>query len=406
MTSSRPGRRPWPPLPVLLVLAVAVGCAGRRELNSPPDAVALRPWENAAPTGDTYPSTEETVAAGLAAAFGTDPGPARPQPTIPDRPLNVLVCSGGGKYGAFAAGVLNGWTASGTRPEFDVVTGISSGVLTATFAFQGPRSDPKLEYYFTRLERRDLYRYRPFRVARTAAVASSERLHRLIEQEMTDHEVAELACAYARGRRLFVATTNVMTRRLTVWDLTAIAASGRPDAGPLVRKVLFAATSIPGWTPPVEFDVTVNGCRYQELHADAGPITEGFLRTANGLPPGSNVYVVTAGKLYNDPYAEKPGLVGSMAGAVSNSLYAIYRADMERLYALCAVTKSNFKLIAAPPDVKVATGTLDFNLNDLAILYRSGYQIAANGIPWRTYPPGVRPEEQVYPRTGTDFVTR
>jgi hypothetical protein len=48
---------------------------------------------------------------------------------------NFLAVSGGGSNGAFGAGVLFGWTASGKRPEFTVVTGVSTGSLIAPFAF-------------------------------------------------------------------------------------------------------------------------------------------------------------------------------------------------------------------------------------------------------------------------------
>src|SRR5438552_580336 len=37
------------------------------------------------------------------------------------RPYHFLALSGGGLYGSFGVGVLNGWTASGARPTFDVV---------------------------------------------------------------------------------------------------------------------------------------------------------------------------------------------------------------------------------------------------------------------------------------------
>lgn len=39
----------------------------------------------------------------------------------------ALAVSGGGENGAFSAGFLNGWTKSGHRPTFKIVTGISTG---------------------------------------------------------------------------------------------------------------------------------------------------------------------------------------------------------------------------------------------------------------------------------------
>ena len=36
---------------------------------------------------------------------------------------------------------MNGWTETGTRPEFKMVTGVSTGALIAPFAFLGPDYD-------------------------------------------------------------------------------------------------------------------------------------------------------------------------------------------------------------------------------------------------------------------------
>jgi patatin-like phospholipase len=55
--------------------------------------------------------------------------------------LEMLAISGGGENGAFGAGLLCGWTDQGARPEFEVVTGISTGALTAPFSFLGPNYD-------------------------------------------------------------------------------------------------------------------------------------------------------------------------------------------------------------------------------------------------------------------------
>jgi hypothetical protein len=52
--------------------------------------------------------------------------------------FDVLAVSGGGSNGAYGAGILVGWTKTGDRPEFDIVTGVSTGALTAPFAFLGP----------------------------------------------------------------------------------------------------------------------------------------------------------------------------------------------------------------------------------------------------------------------------
>jgi len=57
------------------------------------------------------------------------------------RQPTVLALSGGGANGAFGAGLLSGWSARGTRPQFTFVTGASSGALIAPFAFLGASYD-------------------------------------------------------------------------------------------------------------------------------------------------------------------------------------------------------------------------------------------------------------------------
>ena len=74
--------------------------------------------------------------------------------TLP--PANFLAISGGGEDGAFGAGLLVGWTAAGTRPEFKLVTGISTGALTAPFAFLGPAYDQQLKAVYTTIAAKDI----------------------------------------------------------------------------------------------------------------------------------------------------------------------------------------------------------------------------------------------------------
>jgi hypothetical protein len=395
-------------LAALVALAAAVGATGcrSRPWANPPDELLGRPWQNARqPTPDAYPDPAQTTAAGLDAAFGNNPNPTPPPVQTETRPLNVLALSAGGKYSVYAAGLLGGWTASGTRPQFDVVTGVSAGALLAVYAFLGPQYDARAEEKFVNISRRDLFRLRPVRglIAGTS-LASTKPFAELIAEELNDDVVAEIARAHCAGRRLFVATGNRTSLRLAIWDLGAIAASGRPDAPELVRKIVLAAASHPGFAPAVEFDVTVNGVHYRELHGDAGNLTQAFVRTANGLPPGSNVYVVSAGKYYRDPLAEKPRPIPTVAVAASNTLYALFRADAANIFALCAVTKSRFHLIATPPPVKASPGSLAFDPEDQRLLFAVGYKQGLNGTDWRSTPPGSQPDEVLVPRTGLDFV--
>jgi predicted acylesterase/phospholipase RssA len=398
------GQRLLALVPTLSALAVA-GCSGRPWVN-PPDKILGRTWHNVSqPTRDTYPDPVQTTAAGLDAAFGRVPDPT-PAPSSPEtRPLNVLALAAGGKYVVYSAGVLCGWTDSGTRPQFDVVTGVSGGALLAVYAFLGPQYDARARENFINVTRRDLFRIRPIRsLLFHDAIASTAPFAELIERELSDEIVAEIARAHCTGRRLFVATGNRTTLRVAFWDLGAVAASGLPDAAALVRKIVLASASYPGLAPPVEFDVTVNGVRYHELHGDAGTHLQTFVRTANGLPAGSNVYVVNAGKLYRTPTAERPRALATLTTAASSTLYSLFRADAANLYALCAVTHSHFHLIATPPEVAVIPGSMKFDRDDQERLFDAGYRQGATGTGWQTTPPGTQPGETLTPRTGLEFL--
>jgi hypothetical protein len=310
--------------------------------------------------------------------------------------------------------VLCGWTAHGTRPTFDVVTGSSSGSLLAVYAFLGPKYDPQVRRFFTETRDHHLFCFRPtLHLLCTGSFASPGPLRRLLAAQVTDEMLDEIRAAHACGRRLFVSTLDTRAKRLVVWDLGAIASGGRPDAGELVRKVLLAACSIPGVVPPVEFEVEVDGVKYKEQHADGGPVTQSFVRVGpvGAGPPekwlaGANVYFLAAGKLYADPLVGKMWLLGRLASAVSAALHALYRAELVKSYALCLTSGANFHLIAIPQDLPIPPRSMSAPPREMKRLFDCGYRTAAGGIPWRHLPPGSEPDEQEVPRAGLTFETK
>jgi hypothetical protein len=323
-------------------------------------------------------------------------------------PKNILALSGGGQYAAYNAGLLVGWTDSGTRPQFDVVTGISSGALVAGYALLGERYDSNLTRIFTTLRDKDLFVYRPVvEVLSRGALASPQRLEEMLAREINECFLFDLREAHKEGRRLYVGTMNVVTRRLTVWDVGAIACSGRPDAGDLVRKVALAAGSIPGVLPAVKFDLEVNGQRYVEEHVDAGAACQTFIRLgpggerpadgATGWLKGSNLYAMAAGKLYAPRLEGKLGFLKRVTSTVSAALYALYRAEALNLYAFCGVSGMKFHMIAIPEDADIPPNSMTFDPVAMRKLYSLGYCQAKGGIPWRFTPPGVEWGEEEQP---------
>lgn len=223
-------------------------------------------------------------------------------PTMRGTPW-ILVLSGGGEDGAFGAGVLTGWSEAGTRPRFDLVTGVSTGALMAPFAFLGSAHDDRLRQIYTAYGKDDILRGRgPFGLL-DDALASSAPMKRLIDAYLPDDVIADVARAHRNDRRLMVLTSNLDSGQGVVWDMGAIASAEQAD---LFRGVTLASASIPGLFPPVTLDL--GGIR--EAHVDGGvnlqllgPPEAAFedIRSARGR--GGHLYVLVNNMLDAAPQA-------------------------------------------------------------------------------------------------------
>ncbi len=185
------------------------------------------------------------------------------------RPFVYLALSGGGGGGAFGAGVLNGWSESGTRPQFTIVSGVSTGALIAPFAFLGPAYDDRLRQIYTNgAAQRLVGQPNPLGALFDAGVFGRERLRGLVERYLDDDFIRAIAREDQKGRRLLVVTTNLDAQRAVVWDMGAIATRDDPKAFDL-RDVLAASASVPVVFAPQLIDVEANDRVFQEMHGDA-----------------------------------------------------------------------------------------------------------------------------------------
>jgi hypothetical protein len=401
----------------LFVLAIPVGCSGRNTRMAPDDApteVITARWLESPVTSATM-RTERLAASSLADVLKSKID--HPPPDA--KPKHILCLAAGGKYSAYYAGQIAGWTAHGTRPKFDIATGVSSGALVAAYAFLGEKYDARMTKFYTTVENKDLFKVRPlYYYVTSGAIASIEPLQNLIAKEVHDGVMDDLIAAHAEGRRLYIGTMDLHTRRLVIWDVTGIAASGRPDAECLVVKVLTTACSVPGMIAPMEFDVTVDGVHYTERHVDGGGVSQAFVRfpaeyagvgpdgepSLTGLA-GSNMYVFSAGKLWADPVPSTINLFGKVKAVTSAALYALYRADLYRLYAKCVAGGMRFMMTALPQDFDISLGSMEIKPGEFKKMFDAGYLDAARGIQWRALPPGSEPGEEEMPRSGLNFRT-
>jgi len=235
---------------------------------------------------------------------------------VPTEPGPWLVLSTGAEDGAYGAGFLNGWTAAGDRPDFSVVTGVSSGAIIAVYAFAGPKYDVMLRQIYTSVNAGDIFEVR----ATPESLADSWPLQRQIDQHVTGELLGDIAAQHRRGRRLFVVTTNLDAGRGVVWDMGAIAAKGGPDALALFKKVVLASSSVPGAFPPVLIAAESNGRQFREMHVDGGvngPMfvaPESLLFSTGGRRlPASELYILVNGKVTSE-FAQTGRTMPSIVG--------------------------------------------------------------------------------------------
>ena len=329
--------------------------------------------------------------------------------TKPER--NILCLSGGGSFGAYSAGVLVGWTERGTRPEFDVVTGISTGALIAPFAFLGPKYDATMKRFYTELESKDLYRVRPLRALLGESFANTAPMAAQIAAILTPEMIADIAAAHRSGRRLYIGTTEEEGKQFIVWDLGAMAARNCPGDRDLIIKVLLGSSAPAGFFPASKIEVTVDGMRYVERHVDGGVSQAVFFRPPYVAPEersdvaardlaGAKVYTIVAGKLYADPEVIRSWSLAQASKSVSTLIYAQTRGDLQRLYTVCLLTGMDYYLSAIPAEYPAPTSSAEFKPVVMTALFEEGRRVMGTAKPWRTLPPGVGPGESTLNRAG------
>jgi hypothetical protein len=313
------------------------------------------------------------------------------------RVFDYLALSGGGGDGAYGAGILNGWAESGTRPDFDIVSGVSTGALIAPFAFLGSRYDPILKDLYTGGYAESLVEAPNFfNLIFGSSLYGNQRLRALVTRYVDKPMLAEIAREYAKGRLLIVVTTNLDAQRAVIWDMGAIAASGSPNALSTFRDVLIASASIPLVFPPTLIDVEANGRRFQEMHVDGAIITPVFtlpedylLRNARAqVARGSrlNLYVLLNAKI--GPTFE---VVGNSAfkiasRSVSTFVHTEIRDTVFDTYRFARRNGMGFNISYIDKDIPEAKGA-GFDTAYMRRLYEYGYAKARSGTFWDKSPP-------------------
>lgn len=384
------------------VLAVALvgACSSLERQPAVPEADVLRAEIQGIPNArfwtfaDSQPLVDEAVAflekerIALEKAGQTDNLP----------PSSFLSISGGGDNGAFGAGLLVGWSARGDRPEFKIVTGVSTGALIAPFAFLGKDYDHLLTEVYTSISAKDIFEDRGVLAAVTGdGLGDTTPLYELIGRYVDAEFLAAVAKEYQRGRFLFIGTANLDAQQPVIWNMGAIAAAGTPESADLFHKIMLASASIPGVFSPVMFDVVVDGEQFQEMHVDGGTISQVFLYPSAisvemdrlGLQDvrQRDAYIIRNARLDADWSAVDRSTMTITGKALSTLMQFQGIGDLYRIYLTTLDDGVGYNLAYIGSDFD-AEHTEEFDTEYMRALYKYGYELAIDGYPWHKSPPG------------------
>ena len=305
-------------------------------------------------------------------------------------PLNILEISGGGQNGAFGAGFLKGWRESGTRPPFDIVTGVSTGALLATHAFLGtPADDATLEEIFTTITAQNVYESKGLLnvlVEDSSSVYDTSPLAAYIAKYITAEVLIRVAAAYDDNRRLWVGTTNLDYNQTWVWNMTGIAKEGGPDALELYRKVLRASASPPVAFPPVEID----GHLFGDGGVRENVVVVGFAGEEEPKPPlhgPGDVFLIHNGYGNAPPHA----ITANIAGISGTTIGMMFDNAMEsivlRAYWATIARGYKFHYVEIPEGVDIGHNMLAFDPKQMRNGFDAGRAMAKKPDPWSNTPP-------------------
>jgi predicted patatin/cPLA2 family phospholipase len=378
------------------------GCASLAPRNVLPQAdagqIELEGFHNIRFWGDA--SAREIQAIMMADTPRTDKTETRSSSRIERHPpvSNLLAISGGAENGAFGAGLLVGWSDAGTRPTFDLVTGVSSGALIAPFVFLGHDHDGQLREIFTKYGRKDIFTYNVHGLIEGSALADDTPLARLIEKYVDQTLLQEIARERIKGRILLIGTTSLDTQRPVLWDMGRIAMSNNREALGLFRKILLASATLPGVFPPVRIQVRVGGQSYDELHVDGGVTRQVFIAPSifsvvshgqKGKPVASpHLYVIRNGKIDPEWQSVSENVVSITQRSISTLIKNQAIGDLYRIYSVTKDEGIEFNLASIPADFN-QTSDEPFDQKYMIALFNRGYDLGHENYSWVKAPPGL-----------------
>lgn len=321
----------------------------------------------------------------------THRGDSNPLRNRNDATLQVLVISGGGSAGAFGAGLLKGWSQSGSRPSFDIVTGISTGALIAPFAFVGSDHDDQLTSLYTETSDADVYNSRGTLGVFQDSLNETSPLGARLDKIITDELLDRIAAEHAKGRRLYVGTTDLDTGEAVTWDLGGISAGEGGNRRKRVAQILLASASVPGLFNPVYIE-TGDG-KGAHMHVDGGVKAPILLRDfmLAGNYRSKRVYIVINNCicLRNIKQPVDPRFVDITRKSIDEMMRTFLYRALETSYIMARHAGAQYSLHYIPDDIPLPD-TLDFKPEEMRQLFEVGRSLGSTPTTWHHAPPRMQ----------------
>jgi predicted acylesterase/phospholipase RssA len=376
---------------MLLLAAALCGCASapEREARKPEDLLAERRAHDAARS-----ERGKVLIAQMLARAEIKARSSRPT-------LDLLVISGGGDWGAFGAGVLKGWgrvKGEMARPQFDAVTGVSTGALIAPFAFIGDDESIERIVQLYRNPVPDIATSRGtlFFLPSNPSLYVMPGLERMMRTALDRGMLERIAAQDASGRVLLVNTTNVDLGELHPWDVVAEAkaalAAGNPER---VYGILLASAGIPAVFPAREIDSylyvdgAITGNILYGAHLDQKQGLAAQWRAKHGRTPAPRVryWLIFNNQFHFPPQVTPARWPDIMSRATVMATQSATVSAMRHLAASAELIRTRYGMevelrVMAVPDAwvpKVAGTFKKEVMNDLADL---GEKMGADPASW------------------------
>ena len=322
--------------------------------------------------------------------------------------IDILIVSGGGDWGAFGAGFLKGWLKVPAqhplaKPEFDAVTGVSTGALIAPFAFLGDEQSADEIVNLYRNPGADWVKQRGilFFLPDNISFAEVPGLEREMRSHITMELVRRIVSAAADGRLVAVNTTNLDDGTSRVFDLGAEAQRAVAENNlDRIHNIMLASAGIPGAFPFRMID--------DELYVDGGVtgniVYGGRISEDQSLPalwqkaypklpmPKTRFWVIFNNQFRPVPEVVAPNWPAVIQRAMETSTRAATATAVRHLFAINEISRLKRKadievrVVSIPGDwFPPVPGTfIKETMNNLADL---GEKMGADPASWSNEPP-------------------